>query len=62
MGHLHGLAEITHRNGDKFVGNFKNGKKFGKGTVYYSNGSILEGEYHEDRLVGKAVMVYKIRN
>lgn len=41
MGLLNGHAELSHRNGDKFVGNFRNGKKNGKGTVYYNNGSIL---------------------
>lgn len=42
-GVLHGEAEITHRNKDRFVGNFVNGKKTGRGRVYYGNGSCFEG-------------------
>ena len=42
-GLLNGEAELIHRNGDKFVGIFRNGKKFGKGKIFYANGAIFVG-------------------
>jgi hypothetical protein len=34
-------------NGDKYVGEFKNGKKCGQGTIIYNDGSKFVGEFKE---------------
>ena len=35
------------------VGSFVNGKREGKGKIYYDNGQVhVENEYHDDKAVG----------
>lgn len=36
---------INYSNGDKYVGNLKNGKPHGKGTYNYANGSFCKGTF-----------------
>ena len=45
-------------HGEKYTGNFKNGKFHGKGTFYKTNGEILEGEFFEGK-IKKGKIVYK---
>lgn len=47
-GLMNGPAEVIHRNGDRFVGQYRNNRKYGKGILYYQSGSILEAEYIDD--------------
>lgn len=42
-----GKGTLTWRDG-KYIGQFKDGKKHGKGTIYNSNGSIIEDGYYKN--------------
>ena len=46
-----GIGTYTFANGNKFVGNFKNGKKDGSGILYYIDGSFEEGKWKDDSFV-----------
>ena len=46
-------------NGDKYVGEIKNGVKEGKGIMYYSNGDKYEGEFKNDLKEGKGILYRK---
>lgn len=37
---------------------FKNGKKIGRGQIYYANGSYFDGEFREDRPNGYGKIKY----
>ena len=39
------FGTYTFANGDKYVGEFRNGKKNGQGTYYHANGNKYVGEY-----------------
>ena len=43
-------------NGDKYEGYFKNGKREGKGILYYNNGDRKMGDYLNDNPIGKHVL------
>ena len=38
-------GSIMFENGDKYIGDFKNGELNGSGTYYYRNGDIYKGEW-----------------
>lgn len=42
-GVLHGQAEVIHKNGDRFIGAFRDRRKHGFGRIMYFNGSTFEG-------------------
>ena len=48
-----GSRTITYNNGDKYVGDLKNGLKNGKGIYYYLNGNRYEGEWKDDKREGR---------
>ncbi len=39
-------------NGDKYVGEIKDGKKHGRGIYYYANGNRYEGDFLNDKFHG----------
>ncbi len=41
----HGKGSDVFANGDKYSGNYKNGKPEGQGVYTWSNGSYYEGEF-----------------
>ena len=45
-------------NGDKYVGEFKNGKKHGQGTYTYINGNKYVGEFKDDKWHGQGILTY----
>ncbi len=55
---LTGLGKYTYKNGNKFVGDFRDGKPEGSGIVYYTNGDRYEGDWKKDAPNGKGVMHY----
>ena len=42
---------ISFTNGDKYIGQVKNGKPHGQGVMYYAGGDIFKCWYDNDRLV-----------
>jgi hypothetical protein len=42
---MHGFGKWVSENGDKYEGNFINGKKEGNGVYSWKNGKKYEGEF-----------------
>lgn len=42
---------LTYKNGDKYIGNFKDGQLNGKGTLTYADGKIEKGIWKDGELV-----------
>ena len=42
---------INYSNGDKYVGNLKDGKPHGKGTYNFANGSFCKGTFKNGKFV-----------
>ena len=51
---------LYQSNGDKYVGNFKNGMQDGKGTFTWANGAVYEGSWRNNKRDGRGV--YKWSN
>ena len=47
-----GLGVSYHKNGDKYIGQFKDGKKNGIGKFILVNGEVFQGEFKNDTLEG----------
>ena len=48
---------VIYNNGDKYVGNRKNGKRNGSGIMYYNNGEIYEGDWKDDKRDGIGIEI-----
>ena len=48
----------TARNGNKYVGEFLNGKKHGQGTFTFISGSIYVGEFRNGMKNGQGILTY----
>lgn len=46
------IDEIAEKSGT-YIGNVKNGKKDGKGTFKWNDGSVYEGEWKDDKIYGQ---------
>ena len=46
-------------NGEKYIGEMKNGKKEGKGILYWNDGERYEGDWKNGKKEGKGIMYYK---
>ncbi|MFK7951097.1 MAG: S24 family peptidase [Saprospiraceae bacterium] len=58
-GKPNGKGEITYSNGEKFIGNFENGKKHGNGEYYNRSGEILKkGNWNNDKFIEKRIRFY----
>jgi hypothetical protein len=44
----HGEGHFEFVNKDKYVGNFQEGKKEGRGTYYFSEGTVFNGIWNND--------------
>merc|ERR1711862_725949 len=47
-----GFGTMHYINGDFYTGNFKNGKRDGKGLCLLENGDSLDGEWKNDEFCG----------
>ena len=48
---MYGLGTFIFATGDKYTGEFKDGKYHGQGTFLYSNGKIDKGIWKDNKLV-----------
>ena len=42
-------------NGDKYIGQWREGKQHGTGKLIYANGDIFEGKWNNDRIHGSGI-------
>ncbi len=55
-------GKYTSINGDLYDGEFENGSKNGKGTLYFINGNIYSGEFKNDKMDGYGTLTLKNGN
>ena len=48
-------VKVYYNNGDRYEGDWRNGKKEGKGIYYYNNGDRYEGDWRNDKKDGKGI-------
>lgn len=53
-----GYGECTFPTGDKYAGDFKNGRIHGRGILYYKDGSKYIGNWNNQQRAGKGRMVF----
>jgi hypothetical protein len=46
-----GLGTFEKTNGDKYIGEFKNGKRYGQGTYYFSDEEVKKGIWENQKLI-----------
>ena len=56
-GKYDGQGTLTHSNGRKYVGEFKDGKPKGQGTMTYPDGEKYVGEWKDNSRSGKGVFL-----
>lgn len=47
-----GTGRYVYASGDRYIGEFKDGKRHGRGVYHYVNGSIYQGQFDQDRRHG----------
>ena len=52
---MEGKGIYYSNNGDRYEGDFRNGKFEGQGIYYYSNGDREIGDWENDKEIGKHV-------
>ena len=58
-GYLHNcFGTYTYSSGDKYVGEFKDGKRNGQGTYTAANGDKIVGEWKNDKVHGQGANIY----
>ena len=59
-GKLEGSGKFIWENGCYYIGQFKNGKKNGKGIIYYKKGNIMyDGDFLNDKKEGNGKLILK---
>ena len=53
-----GQGTFTYPNGEKYVGDWKNGKYHGHGTFTYPDGNMYVGEFKDDDMEGKGTYTW----
>ena len=61
-GHLvdwsrHGQGSLLYVDGRNYTGEWQNGKRHGSGTIHFANGNTMKGEYREDVLITKRLIL-----
>ena len=54
------IGTYTWENGDKYVGEHKDGESHGQGTFTWGNGDKYVGEYKDGKKHGQGTFTYKI--
>ena len=44
---MHGFGTYRFQNGDRYEGNWQEGKRKGQGTKYFANGDKYEGNWED---------------
>ena len=58
--HLWGLLLLLFRvNGDRYEGEWRNGRMHGKGVKVMANGDVYNGTWENDKAEGNGVKVYQ---
>ena len=52
-----GVGILTYSDGDKYVGEWKDGQKNGQGTYTWSNGNKYVGEYKDGKINGHGILI-----
>ena len=53
-----GVGILTYSDGDKYVGEWKDGQKNGQGTYTWSNGNKYLGEYKDGKFHGQGTLTF----
>lgn len=54
----HGRGLLIYKNGERYIGNFQNGKKSRYGIYYFKNGAKYKGEWQNNKLNGYGIYYY----
>jgi len=49
---------MDYANGDKYDGNWKDGKKSGQGVMNFVNGDKYDGQWKDDKMNGHGTTMY----
>ena len=52
------FGQYTWTNGDKWIGEWKDGEINGEGTYFYADGSITVGEWKDGEINGQAIQTW----
>lgn len=50
--------EVTLDNGAKYIGQWKNGLKFGRGVQIWKDGSVYEGYWHDNKAKDRGRLIH----
>ncbi|HNU91976.1 MAG TPA: hypothetical protein PKO25_08895 [Spirochaetota bacterium] len=53
-----GKGVLIYASGNRYEGDFKDGKFDGKGVIIFTNGARYEGDWKNDKRHGKGVLIY----
>mmetsp|Transcript_29922 Transcript_29922/g.67539 ORF Transcript_29922/g.67539 Transcript_29922/m.67539 type:complete len:593 (-) Transcript_29922:41-1819(-) len=62
VGKRHGDGELLWANGDKYVGDFKNGYIDGRGTISFHDGTEYHGQWRSNKFHGEGTRRFKNGN
>ena len=54
----HGKGVFVYNDGERFEGEYRNGKRHGFGTYYFKDGEWFEGEYRKNQRNGRGIHHY----
>ena len=54
-----GKGRFIYANGDKYIGEFKEGKRHGRGNYHYVSGNIYKGQFNENQRHGYGTYKWK---
>ena len=52
------FANLKFKNGDKYVGEMRDGKRNGRGTLTWASGNIYVGEFKDDNINGQGTHIF----
>ncbi|MCH2043673.1 MAG: caspase family protein [Saprospiraceae bacterium] len=54
-----GKGRYVYKNGDKYIGEFKDNKRHGRGNYYYTSGNIYKGQFSDNNRHGYGTYTWK---